>query len=296
MTSRTAWRIVAVCALGIAALAAASSARQGAVAPPNKPAAAPGAPKQAKPWHITFDELVHSDATGEGEASRVVATSDEDTVIRADTFIWNDKKRTARAAGNLHFADDQAEGTAERVDIEYMKSKRLMVLTGNVRLTLKARKPEPPKPGQASTATQPAGGAERPKSDEGALRDYPIEVTCDRAEYEYAKDKRHAILTGNLRAVQKLKDYTRTLTAPKAEWFGKDERVVLTGPAKVEDTKGRKGETPEDVTIHTREGHEGIKLRKGVYTMPADEDDQPASKPPERQSPPPDTGARPPAR
>lgn len=241
----------------------------------------PADDKRSRPWHITFEELVHNDATGEGEAMGVVATSDQDTVVKADRFTWNDRKKTALATGHLHMSDEQTEGTAERVEIDYRRERRLMVLTGNVRLTLKPKK--------TGTATAPAGGGSpaatdqstkpqeaqnSPTAEEDAtagLRDYPIEVTCDRVEYEYARDKRHAVLTGNFRAVQKLKDYTRTLTAERAEWFGREERVVLKGPVKLEDTKGRKGETPEDVEVFTKEGKEGIKLRKGTYTMPVEE-------------------------
>jgi len=263
--------------------------------------------KQAgRPWHITFDELVHNDATGEGEATMVVATSEEDTVIRADRFRWNDKTKTAQATGHLQMSDDQSEGTAEKVDIQYAREKRLMILTGKVALTLKPRndgaartsgKPAAGGDGGASsTATQAPPGSATPDSgasasarsdDEARLRDYPIEVTCDRVEYEYARDKRHAVLTGGFRAVQKLKDYTRTLTAEQAEWFGREERVVLKGPVKLEDTKGRKGESPEDVTVFTREGKEGIRLRKGTYTMPVEEEGAaPPAQPPDRQTPP----------
>lgn len=225
----------------------------------------------------------------------VVATSDQDTVIRADRFAWNDKTKIAHATGNLHMSDDRTEGTADRVDIEYQRDKRLMVLTGNVKLTLK-----PKKSGEATSADKEnagQGGASSKStatdsqtvagsgdtSDESAhLRDYPIEVTCDRVEYEYARDKRHAVLTGNFRAVQKLKDYTRTLLAERAEWFGREERVVLKGPVKLEDTKGRKGESPEDVEVFTREGKEGIRLKKGVYSMPVEENEGPSASPAER--------------
>jgi lipopolysaccharide export system protein LptA len=211
-------------------------------------------------------------------------------------------------------SDDQSEGSADTVDIQYARDKRLMVLTGNVKLTLKPRKagaagssgksPEeaagsaeakatqaPP----ASGTSQQGGAASERSDDEARLRDYPIEVACDRVEYEYARDKRHAILTGGFRAVQKLKDYTRTLTADRAEWFGREERVVLKGPVKLEDTKGRKGETPEDVTVFMREGKEGVKLRKGTYTMPVEEEGAtPPAEPPVRQTPPPGTDAGPP--
>jgi lipopolysaccharide export system protein LptA len=275
-----------LCALAVVILGSVASARQARVAEPAAKPAAQAEKPASRPWHITFDELVHNDATGEGEATRVVATSDEDTVVKADLFAWNDKKKTARATGHLSMTDEQADGTADQVDIEYMKAKRLMVLTGNVRLTLKPRKKTVAKDGaETPGGGQTASGSET-KPETSDIREYPIEVTCDRVEYEYARSKRHAVLTGRLRATQKLKDYTRTLTAERAEWFGPDEKVVLTGPVRVEDTKGRKGESPEDVIVYTREGQEAIKLRKGTYTMPIEDEDRPQQGQPPKVIPP----------
>ncbi|NLH99582.1 MAG: hypothetical protein GX446_08820, partial [Chthonomonadales bacterium] len=50
------------------------------------------------------------------------------------------------------------------------------------------------------------------------------------------------------------------------------------------------GETPEDVIIYTREGQESIKMRKGVYTMPMEDEDKPAQQPPDRTQPPAEQG------
>ncbi len=268
-----------------AALGAVAVARQAPNSPPKANTTQKQQAETGRPWHITFDELVHNDATGEGEAVRVVATSDQDTVLKADLITWNDKRMTARATGNLTMSDEQADGTADRADIQYAKSKRLLVLTGNVRMVLKPRKGEQPK----IDAPRDGAGKQEGDSDVGEARRYPIEATCDRVDYEYSKDRRHAVLSGNFRAVQKLKDYSRTLTAERAEWFGLEDRVVISGPARVEDTKGRKGETPDDVVIYTREGQEGIRIRKGVYSMPIEDDDKPAAKPPAKETPPPDT-------
>jgi len=286
-----------VLALTAIAVAWAAAPRPQKPVPPTEPQKKEG---ESRPWHITFDVLVHNDATGEGEATNVVATSDQDTVIRADLFRWNDKTRTARATGNLHMSDEKTEGTADLVEIDYRKEKRLMVLTGHVRLVLKPRnkpaeaapaegKTEPGTPAKGSPTNGNQAGQPTGTSDDedirASLREYPIEVTCDRVEYEYARDKRHSVLTGNFRAVQKLKDHTRTLTAERAEWFGLEERVVLKGPVKLEDTKGRKGETPEDVEIFTQEGKEGLKLRKGSYTMPVEEEGEGAAPPPSESKP-----------
>lgn len=265
-------------------LAGSGSALRQTQTPPRKEAGRSDDPSE-RPWHLTFEDLFHNDATGEGEATMVVATSDQDTRVQADRFRWNDKTRKAWASGNLSMKDERTEGTADQVEIDYAAKRRLMVLTGNVKLVLKPRRQQ--------SETGPSGGNGEAESKEttpaedeennplAGVRDYPIEVTCDRAEYEYARDKRHAVLTGNFRAVQKLRDFTRTLTAEKAEWFGREERLVLRGPVKLEDTKGRKGETPEDVEIFTAEGKEGIKLRKGTYVMPVEERSETAAPPAE---------------
>ena len=273
------WAVAAILSVfGAGSVARQSPAPRQKADPPPKKAAESG-----RPWHMTFDELVHNDATGEGEAIRVVATSDQDTVIKADLITWNDKRMIARATGNLTVTDEQADASADRADIMYARSKRQLVLSGNVRITLKPRKGET----SASGAPRDAEREQDGSSDIAEARRYPIEVTCDRVDYEYAKDRRHAVLTGNFRAVQKMKDYTRTLTAERAEWFGLEDKVVISGPAHVEDTKGRKGQTTEEVVISTREGQEGIQIRKGVYSIPIEDDDQPSAKPPDKETPPP---------
>jgi lipopolysaccharide export system protein LptA len=286
-----------VAACGAAGLLTLAFAGQNARPPAETSAQTSSARSSSRPWRITFEELVHNDATGLGEATVVIVTTEDDTVIKADHFTWNDKAKTARATGHLHLSDERVEGTADQADIDYHRDKRVIVLTGNVKLTLKPRKgqTEAPAPGSLPpTAGDGKSGAPQPEGKNGQnaaqssaaqsgddnnelsdVRSYPIEVTCDRVEYEYARDKRHAVLTGSFRGVQKLKDYTRTFTAEHAEWFGREERVVLKGPVHLEDTKGRKGETPEDVELFTTEGKEAIRLKKGVYTMPVEEEGAP---------------------
>lgn len=300
---------------GLAPVGLLSTALFCAMALGQKPPAATPATKETRsdaggagrPWKITFEELTHSDATGEGDARTVVATSDEGMVLKADIFRWNDKRKTAHATGNLHIADDQVEGAADTADIEYVRDKRLIVLKGQITFTIKPRKPAATGTGDAAAATQPpnesaaspgpttgADGKRKSDDEEAGLRDYPITVTCDQINYEYARDKRHAVITGNFKAVQKLNDSTRTLTAQSAEWFGPDEKLVLKPPVHMEDTRGRQGDTDEEVVIMTRSGSESLKLRKGVYSMPAESDDQPTrpgtdakGSPTQREGPPP---------
>lgn len=282
---RLAAAAVALAGAGLAASVA--QTRQGDPAPAQRKSEQSAS---GRPWHFRFDEMVFNDATKEGEATDVVATSEEgDTVIRADVFRWNERTKKAQATGKLRISDDKTDGSADRVDIDYAKSKRTMVLTGNIQITLKPSKPAA-KTGSSSPAAggSSSDGKQEPASNDptAEARQYPIEVTCERVEYEYARDKKHATMTGSFRAVQKLKDHTRTLTADRAEWFGREDKAILKGPVRLEDTKGRKGETDEDVVIYTKEGQEAIKLRKGVYTMPIEDEDSPGqAAPPEKGLP-----------
>ncbi len=261
-----------------------------------------GESKAPSTWVIQYAEAEHSDKTGEGQAKAVVVTTDEGTVLHADRFAWNDRTRVARAEGNLRVVDPEADATGSAVEIQYARSKRLLILTGGVRLTIKPRQ-ETPQPtavkveeGAAPSAVQkePARGAavvEEPDEDEAArLRKYPIEVTCDRLEYQYARDKKQGVLRGNFRAVQKLDDRTRTLTADHAEWFGREDLLVLKAPVKWEDTKGNSGASEHDVRIYTRRGEERLLMKSGTLTIIADDDEEQA---PSQSRPPAQAPARP---
>ncbi len=254
-----------------------------------KPAQQPIVPEKkadrasAKVWDIQFDKLEHNEDTGIGDAFNVVAVSDQGSIIHADHWKWNDKRKTAQATGNMNLTDEQADATAETADITYAKRERVMVLSGKVTLLLKPKKSEklPADVAPAAVKVDPATGSAKvettPKKDDEpeSPRNHPIEITCDKVEYHYARDKRYAKLTGSFKAVQKLKETTRTLTADFAEWFGNDDRILLHGPVFSEDTKGRKGETKENVTISTKEGAETLTLGKGKYTFTVEDEDEP---------------------
>lgn len=263
--------LVAVCAL--------AAARQGpAGSAPDAPKAA--APRQVRTWTIEYDEAVHSDKTGEGSAKVVKVTTDEGTVLHAQVFTWNDKTKTAHASGDLRMTDPQADAVGTEAEIQYARDKKLVILKGMVHLTLKPKEKDGPQGGAA--AAKDAGASEEDHS-AAALRRYPVEITCDRLEYRYARDVKHAVLTGSFKAVQKLPDKTRTLLADKAEWFGVEEKIVLHGPVHWEDTKGQTGDTKSDVTVFTKEGDERLQTSRGKITMPVDEDEEkPAAAPPEK--------------
>jgi len=265
-------------------------------APKETTSPAPQESGKARFFLIDADSATYSDATGLGEAKKVVATDpDEGTVVRCDLWKWNEKKKIAEASGNLLVNDPEVDVTGERADVYYARSKRLVVLTGNVRITIKPRKseeetspqrPNAPAPvavrnGKASVApTNPEDEAEESVA---KAREHPALVTCDKVEYHYARNKKYAVLTGNFKVTQQLPDKTRTLTARHAEWFGLEDRLVLHGPVHGEDTKGMKFDTDESVTVFTKEGDERLDGKRLKITFPVEEEEEPAPPPGEKR-------------
>jgi hypothetical protein len=254
--------------------------------PPTAPPTTGGAKPAARTMEVQGENFVHSDATGQGSAENVVVTDPDGGVITARQWTWNDRTKVAHASGNLRMTDEQMEATASAAEVRYAKSVRLLVLTGSVRVTLKP-KPEPASAGGAApvgpapvviadgkVTVEPANPVQEPSGPEA--RRYPIEVHCDRVEYRYAKDVKHAVLTGTFTAIQQLPDTTRKVTAKLAEWFGNENRVLLRAPVHFEDTRGRRGDTDEDAELSTKKGAESIRMKKGRFTIRTDEDTETA--------------------
>lgn len=293
-------RSVAICAaltgIGCAAAVARQTAKTG------ESAAQPAPPAKTRFITINGENLKDNDATGVGEAINVKMV-DGETVIRADHATWNKKSKTGEAGGNLSMTDPQADATGIKATIDWSKDKRLVIIDGGVTITVKPRRsaedtPAPSAPAgvenrKSKTENSPMpvqlkdGKAvvesDKPKEDDSP-RKHPVVITCDKLEYSYAKSKKHALLTGNFKAVQTLTEKTRTVTAHHAEWFGTEERLVLFPPVHFEDTKGTKGEgdPTKTVTIYTKEGDERIELPgKSTIELRSDEvDDEADVKPP----------------
>lgn len=234
-------------------------------------------PAARRMMQIDGEDIMHSDATGEGSAHNVTVTDPDGAIIRADTWKWNDHKKVAHASGHLSITDPQVDATADSAEVLYASAKKTVTLTGHVQLTLRSKQADAKSAAPApAPVTVKDGKAEVTESEPAAqsARKYPVEVTCDRIEYHYARDVRHATLTGQFVAVQKLPDNTRTLHASSAEWFGLNDRVLLKAPVRFEDTKGRHGESDEDVELTTTEGAEGLHLKKSRYYVPVEDEDE----------------------
>jgi hypothetical protein len=297
MKARFALGSIAACALSTGAVLAARPQEQ----PRPKAAAAQPAQtdKKARTLNIRYGSMNHDEASDTTDFKAAVITDvDEGTIFRADSIKVNNKKgaQSAAATGNLLVTDKQADVTGNDAVIYYAKSKRLVVLTKNIVIQVKPKsdqKDPTAQNGPAPVVLQ--GGAARidePKAsdeDESAAgsRKYPTTITCDKVEYEYGKGKKHATLTGNFKAVQKMPNRTRTLYADHAEWFGPEDRLLLHGPVRWEDTKDdQKGSSPGDVTVFTKEGDERIQMPNGGVVemkVPDEDEDEPAksgTKPP----------------
>jgi hypothetical protein len=270
-----------VAAAGCLAATAAGLTAAARQAPKAGPTPTASAAKQTRPWKFRFATLELNQSTGVGVVEDGTATSDEGASVTCDHFTWNDKTNLAHGEGHLSVSDTEVDATADKADIDYQKSRKVMVLTGSVVVTLKPR--EKARDAQVADGKSPGPPTKAEDDDEslGASKRYAVTVTCPRLEYHYSKKRKYAVLTGPIVATQKVSDHTRILRAPRAEWFGLEERALLAGPVEVEDTKGRKGSTPEAVTLFTTEGAERLVLRKGTWEMPVEEDDdQPATQKP----------------
>jgi hypothetical protein len=272
------------------------------------------ATKKPKTIHVAAASAVHVEATKTDDLTNAVITDvEEGTVFRADTMKVDNMAsvKTADATGNLLVTDKQADVTGEKVRVYFAKSKRLAVLTGNVVIQVKP-KSEQKDPTATPVSTMPIAfqngkpTVAKPETDEEdsaeSARKHPATITCDKVEYEYGKDKKHAVLTGNFKIVQKFPDHTRTVYSEHAEYFGLEDKVILHAPVRWEDTKNnQKGSTPDKVEVFTKENDERIKATNFEITQEVEDEDEktpagktgqkppatsPAAKPDEKATPP----------
>lgn len=275
-TPRSALIFTAIFAAAVTGYAALSQAR-----PAQKPPAK-NDHEAERDIKIQWKHVLHKDQNGGSGDLAIVQVEDGDTIINADKAHYNQDAETVDVTGNPRMTDPQADGTCEKAFIEYGKSKKVATLTGNVTIIVKPKKKDvPPGPMPVSLESGRAVAGQK-KDDSDSPRNYPATITCDKAVYDYDKTKKHAVLSGNLKIVQKLKDKTRTCTADTADWYGKEEKIVLHKPVHFEDTEGTKMEPEGDVTIITKEGEESIETGagSGIFHVKPEKDKGDGSNPP----------------
>jgi lipopolysaccharide export system protein LptA len=290
MTTRQITLSAMILSISLVAMAATRQSKPPAQPEQGKSASAAAKPDEKQKQRdivIQVASFIHSDSDGNGEGRNVVVV-DGETTVRADTGKWNTESRVAVATGNLSMTDPEADGTSEKAEVYYAKSKKLLIMTGKVTITVKPKKktdvPAPKAPARPAAVVlkdgkatvQPDSQAEDDKEKE-APRRYPAVITCDRAEYQYDKKKKLGLLTGHFIVVQKLPDKTRTLTAERAEWYGLEERIVLHPPVHFEDTKGNSGDSKDVMVVYTKEGDDRVEGKATVihFKVEADEEDEP---------------------
>lgn len=290
---------LALCSAVGAALSLSAAARQSSKYSP--PSAGPLPPaKVIPPSAATADtrdrfdfngEDWHEDAQQVGTARRFIYRM-KDTTLTGDAVRYDRKKQLLDAEGSLVLNDGEHHMTGRKAHVDYARSKRLAVITGDVVIQIKAKsdaagaangsggastsnKP-PVKPAAAPTnaASDDTGNIAKERGRGGTL-------TCDRVDYYYAPERKFAIATGNVVFKQRItqKDghvVERTFKVEHAEYDGKNERLVAFPPVDVTDSDREEMHFQDKVIIGTKEGAETLETKgsfKGLNLLGPDEDE-----------------------
>lgn len=159
----------------------------------------------------------------------------EDTTLNTDAATYNHKTQVATSPGKLQIDDAQNTITGSK-GVAFYKRK-VAVITGNVRIIARPRPQD---------LNAPEGSLRR------EFRD-PVTITCDRVEYNWRT--RVATATGNLTLRQK----ERTITADRAVYEGREERVTLTDNVRGVTIQGDEIRGKKAIVI-LKEGEESLTL------------------------------------
>jgi len=254
---------------------------------PASPSASGKAPQQGQ---VVLHEGNYSAKSGIAKGQDAVYT-DGDMKFTGQSAVYNTNTLELDTTGNLVLDDPKHHVTGDKAHVD--RNRHLAVMTGNIVITLKPTPPNPNIPVNPDAAKQ---------------RQYPVIITCDRAEDSYKKN--FIVLTGHLIFKQTIvkdngKTVERTVTSEHAEYDGKAEMLHLFQPVKAYDSEGQKWEIEKDAFVGTKEGEETL-TTPGKSTLifnsdEADDDDKAADKtstgkqtgdkrPPEKkETPPPPT-------
>ena len=238
--------ILALAALSVGLAAAAPQAMLRAQAP------AKATPAKARRFIDLYGDVGQSRETARGTLSTLsgnVRIVSEDAVLRTGAATYEHKTQVATAPGRLQIED--AQNTLQgNSGVAYYKT-RTAEVRGDVRIIVR------PRPGDA-------------KAPEGSLRrefKEPVVITCDRVDYNWRT--RVAVATGNLTFRQK----ERRVTAERAVYEGRRERVTLTGDVRGVMQDGGEAQGEKAIAILT-EGAESLTLQNVKKVRIPVEDDQ----------------------
>jgi lipopolysaccharide export system protein LptA len=193
---------------------------------------------------IQYEEFEYR---GDIRKVKSLTLQDGDTTAFAPYGEVDNKRKYAIATGELWLDDPRLNLKANKLEVWYAENQKRALLTQNVRLLIKPR--EAPN--------------QQPTDEEDKLQEakrYPVEAECGQIEYFYRK--KIAIITGGIKAVQRLKEgQERKLTADRAEYDQKNEILVLIGNVVLEDPDGR-FKAPR-LIVSVKEGEEWVRAPEG---------------------------------
>jgi len=229
-------------------------------------AQAPAQPRTTTPRRFVdlYGDVGQSKETARGTISTLsgnVRIVSEDAVLRTNAATYQHRTQVATAPGRLQIEDAQ-NTLVGKAGVAYYKT-RTAEVRGDVRITVR------PRPGDRNA---PEGSLRREFKD-------PVVITCDRVDYNWRT--RVAVATGNLLFRQK----DRRVTAERAVYEGRLERVTLTGNVRGLMEDGGEGQGEKAIAILT-EGAESLTLL-GVkkVRIPVEDEEEPAEAPPPANAP-----------
>ena len=180
------------------------------------------------------------EATPENPAT--VVFTQKDVKLYCDEAWYNDENETARAVGHLKIVDPDTTITGDLITADFDEEK--MVITGNVVMITRKKKPaeesernaeQPTESADTSESNPASASSEQEPGKEKApdkLKDYwekKTTITCQKAVYYYADDVKKALLYGPVKAVQE----DKTVWADEAVFEDLKDMITLTGNVRV---------------------------------------------------------------
>jgi len=183
----------------------------------------------------------------------------QDTKFLSDTVLFNEDTKIASAPTKLRMEDPQNTLTGDSGVAYYKKELRYADVVGDVTIIARPKPEDPNAP---------------PKSVRKEFKN-PVTITCDKVRYWW-KQKR-AFTDANVKITFTHKGKNWTITAATLEYFGNDERALLSGSVIALNDKGEKV-LCDTADIGLKEGAETLSLKpihKGtVIKADPDEEDE----------------------
>ena len=198
-------------------------------------------------WHISSEDTVTHENSQEVWPNAVAATTDGETILKADKVVRDTKTDIITATGNVKYFSTKLNMTCDMAVVDRKIKKA--VFTGKVHCYFKGEEEQKAKveiveiapfrpmvPDEIAAARPPAPQTDEDKQITEELRSgknarkYPVTAQAGKIEYWYAKGDRHAEITGDPQARQDFpKGHWRHVGTLKAHYDGEQERLRLYG-------------------------------------------------------------------